>query len=238
MSFAKKMAQNKIQELVIPCAGKMFMSSVDKKNKALCFVLNKGYIQTTDLNTLLAFEKAIEDEKLDIVLVGELDRVILSGSKKIVYRQRLFFHSIVAVLKLCKTFGVAITVPNDFEIDISNVVLVRSKLPAIERYAQEQGETITKYLTHTCLVNFYIMLDYLGMYSSIGVKMEKFLSDKKGYMNRAPFLVGSYGKEHSSLFLHANKKDKRMYTGVSDDVTDLDYGFTEVNVRNDRAKNA
>lgn len=235
MSFAQKMVRDKIQELVIPYAGKMFMSSVGKKNKALCFVFNKGYLQTTDLNTLLTFEKAIEEDNVDVVLVGDLDRVKLTKGV-VVYRQRIFFHSIVSVLKLCKIFGVAVTVPNDFRIDISNVVAIRSKLPVIEIYAQNQGETITEYLTNTCLVNFYIMLDYLGMYSSINERMEKFLANKKGYMNRAPFLVGNYGKGHSTLFLHANKKDERMYTGVSSDVSDLDYGFTEENIKKDGVK--
>ena len=80
MSISKAIATRTNNKFVVPCAGKMFHSNVTDKNKALCFVLNKGYIQTDTLEEMKKFKRKIKKNYETIFSVGNIDKVILAKS--------------------------------------------------------------------------------------------------------------------------------------------------------------
>ena len=74
MSILNAIAVKGTNKFVVPCAGKMFRSSISKDDKALCFVINKGYFETTDLISMLSILDYTTKVN-DIVLVGKIEKV-------------------------------------------------------------------------------------------------------------------------------------------------------------------
>lgn len=238
MSIARELAKTEDMLFVIPCAGKMFKSSISKTNKALCFTINKGYFQTKTLQQMLDILDVIKDIGSDtVVFVGRIDKVRKTDGT-IVYRQRVFTHSLITLFKFCKKLGVAVFIPSEFEITINNVLNVKSELKYLERYAKQFNQSITTYLTNTCILQIYNLLLYLNMYSDIFITADKILHGKTGYMMRAPFLVGRYSIDSKSSSVYVNRQItcKEAYFGLDGDVTTLDYGYTDENIALDIKK--
>ena len=231
MSIVKAVSGSTTNKLVIPCAGKMFRSNISDNNKALCFCLNKGYFQSLNLDAMLHIKQDFKDP--DFVFVGNIDMVRLNGSNKIVYRQRIFFKSFIRMLNRCKFQGVRVDVDPNFHISINNVLNCVDDLKYLERYAKKFNESIETYLTRACLIQINeFLLDY-DMVSNLNQRVKKFLLGKTGYLDRAPYLVGSYNIDNhtSSLVLSSNQKDdlndSRYYsTPVSEDEFFANYGYT------------
>ena len=238
MSIARDLAKTEDMLFVIPSAGKMFKSSISKTNKALCFTVNKGYFQTKTLQQMLDIIDVIQDIDSDtIVFVGKIDKVRKTNGE-LVYRQRVFTHSLISLFKFCKRLGVAVCIPPEFEVTINNVLNVKPELVYLERYAKEYNQSITTYLTNTCILQIYNLLLYLNMYSDIFITADKILKGKQGYMMRAPFLVGRYSIDTKSSSIYINKQIdcREAYVGLDGDVTTLDYGYTDENIALDKKR--
>lgn len=235
MSVLNYIAKRGSNRLVIPSAGKMFWSNITKKEKVLCFVLNKGYFETGDLNSMLS----ILDDVVDIqefVLIGRVEKVRLQRGS-IVYRQRIFFKSLKEMLNFCKSFGLRLEVTEDFHISINNIMNCQKELIYLERYASKFNETIDVWLTTCCLVHLNSLVRSLGMYSTLWDTVNRRLKGKQGYLDRAPFLVCSYSidKKTSGIYLGLNVLDSRLFSSASDLVNLLEvYGYTDRNVKRDR----
>lgn len=235
MSITTAMTSMSKSRFVIPCAGKMFRSSISDKNKALCFLINKGYFETETLVDMLAI---IEDaDKFDdIILVGDIEKIRLKKTGKIVYRQRIFTKSLNMLGAICKILGVRVELTLDFEITINNIMNCRDDLPYLERYARRFNETIDEWLTHCCVIELYYFFQSIGIYTNMEWKVNKYLLDKEDYLYRAPFLISSYNidKHSSSVFLGFDAKDKRLYLDDVSGIDLIDYGYTSKNVELDK----
>lgn len=234
MSILNAIAIKGINKFVVPCAGKMFRSSISKDDKALCFVINKGYFETTDLISMLSILDYTTKVN-DIVLVGKIEKVRLRTSKIIVYRQRVFFKNLRIFLNFCKVQGIRFELAQDFHISINNIMNCREDLIYLERYAKRFDESIDEWLTHCCTIELYYLLKSLNMYSDLSKRVNIYLRGRVNYLYRAPFLISSYSidTKSSGIFLGFVAEDKRLY---KDDVTGVDllkYGYTQKNVEAD-----
>lgn len=234
MSILNAIAVKGTNKFVVPCAGKMFRSSISKDDKALCFVINKGYFETTDLISMLSILDYTTKVN-DIVLVGKIEKVRLRTSKIIVYRQRVFFKNLRIFLNFCKVQGIRFELAQDFHISINNIMNCREDLIYLERYAKRFDESIDEWLTHCCTIELYYLLKSLNMYSDLSKRVNIYLRGRVNYLYRAPFLISSYSidTKSSGIFLGFVAEDKRLY---KDDVTGVDllkYGYTQKNVEAD-----
>lgn len=234
MSILNAIAIKGTNKFVVPCAGKMFRSSISKDDKALCFVINKGYFETTDLISMLSILDYTTKVN-DIVLVGKVEKVRLRTSKIIVYRQRVFFKNLRIFLNFCKVQGIRFELTQDFHISINNIMNCREDLIYLERYAKKFDESIDEWLTHCCTIELYYLLKSLNMYSDLSKRVNNYLRGRINYLYRAPFLISSYSidTKSSGIFLGFVAEDKRLY---KDEVTGVDllkYGYTKKNVEAD-----
>ena len=223
-----------IMRLVIPRAGKMFKSNVSKSNKALCFCINKGYLESESLEALYYFTEGKKQEKLSwLIFVGSIDKIHLE-SGGYVYRQRVFFYSFMNMCDICKLYGITVLLTKDFRIDINSILNCASDMQYLEWYASTYDETIDTFLTNTCKVQVYNVLRSKGMLSPLKYEIDGLLKNRLAYLERAPFLVGSYDnkKKTSSVFINKNMKDERMYSTEALDNLEL-YGFTQKMVEKD-----
>lgn len=234
MSILNAIAVKGTNKFVVPCAGKMFRSSISKDDKALCFVINKGYFETTDLISMLSildYTTKVED----IVLVGKVEKVRLKATKLIVYRQRVFFKNLRIFLNFCKVQGIRFELTKDFRISINNIMNCREDLVYLERYAKRFDESIDEWLTHCCIIELFYLLKSLNMYSDLGKRVNSYLMGRINYLYRAPFLISSYNidTKSSGIFLGFVAEDKRLYKDNVTGVELLKYGYTQKNVEAD-----
>lgn len=212
---------------VIPCAGKMFYSSINGfSNQALCFVLNKGYLESSDLGSALKIRDILISNT--IVTVGNIDKVKLHNNS-IVYRQRFYFKSILEILRYCKVLNIELRVKSSFKIGINNVINIADNLNKLECFAKENGESIDTWLTNTCLVHLNNLVQIIGVRSNIVNKVEDILRNKKGYLDYAPLLISRYDiiKHTSSVFIEPSEiVDERMYSRAIYKNLILQVGFT------------
>ena len=234
MSISAAITSKSTNRFVIPCAGKMFRSSIADNDKALCFVVNKGYFETEDLQSML---NLIDDANRfdEVILVGSIEKVRLSKTKRIVYRQRIFTKSLNKLCNICAVTGVRVDLSPQFRVTINNIMNCRDDLPFLERYAKRFNETIDEWLTHCCIVELFYYFQSRSIATNMSWMVGKFLDGRENYLYRAPFLVSSYNieKHSSSVFLGFEATDRRLYR---DDVTGvqlLKYGYTKKNVEFD-----
>lgn len=223
--------------LVIPRVGKLAWSNVSKNNRALCFCINKGYVESDNYKSVAYFVIGRNRTCPQwLHLVGKIDKVrLFNGSY--VYRQRVFFYSFTNICELCGRLGVSVWLSKDFHISIQNVMNILEYVPALEYYARMYGESIDTYLTNTCKVQVANVLTSKNIVSGLLTEADYILTGRLGYLDKAPFILGTYNQENKSSAVFLNKciEDKRMYT--TSDMDDLStYGFTEVMLKKDKKK--
>ena len=231
MSISKALSFQTQSKLVIPCAGKMFYSSISGEKQVLCFVINKGYIETSSLDGMLTTLDDLDSKS--IIKVGNVDKVRVKKSNRIVYRQRVYFKSITEILVLCKRNGIKFEISPSFKISINNIMNVIDELGKLEYFARQFDETIDVWLTNCCIIHIHNLLLSLGMWSDLGGRVANILKDKHGYMDFAPFLISRYDiKKHiSSVYIEQEQRlidgmySKPLYNG-----SDLSVGFTTDNI--------
>lgn len=235
MSISSVIMQSNINRLVIPIPGKMFRSSISRSNKALCFVLNKGYFESEDLNVILSVKGDIETNPM-VVPVGNIDKVKVG--EVAVYRQRVFFKSLRSVCNLCKLHGFSFYFPDNFHFGINAILNVMDELPFMERYAKHWNLPIEDWLTSNFKIMFHYMALSMQIPSPFTDYVEQTLKGKTGYLDRSPFLVASYNidKRTSSLFLTLNAEDTRLFTPSKETNPIAPLGYTTEVVRYDIKK--
>lgn len=233
MSIISSLQAEKTNKLVIPYTGKMFRSSLSKDNKALCFVINKGYVEMDDLTAMLRFVDDIED--IDVIVpVGDIEKIRLE-SGMIVYRQRVFFKSLKTMLSVCKLHCLFVSFPDSFHVTVNSVLNCTSELKYLERYSRRFAEPIDTWLMNCCLIQVHMLLKSMNMYSELEPRIEVILRGKRGYLDRSPFLIANYNIERhtSAIFLELDTLDERLFSEPVSDVILLTYGYTTKNVEAD-----
>lgn len=226
---------DKDSKIVIPCSGKMFRSTLEGKNQALAYCLNKGYLDFADLNNLLEVLDQLKTSD-NFVLVGDTERVL--SNKKVSYRQRIFFKSLNKLIEVCKRNGVIIEIAEDFRININNVLNCLDELVFLERYARRFSQDIDTYLTHTCLVRLNNIFRQGSVGFNLNRNIDELLEDKLGYLDRAPFVISDYSisEKTSSIFLETYVDDIRLYSSRVNVNNSIDFGYTSDNVKEDIGK--
>lgn len=166
MSFASEVLSSSNNMFIIPCTGKMFFSSISKGNRALCICLNKGYIQTDDLEDMLNNLDLFQGDNI-FKLVGNIEKVKLQASGSIVYRQRVFFKSVTELLWVCKRSALSVRLDTNFGISINSVMNVLDQLVYLERYAKEFDESIDDWLHNICIIHLHTIMTQKGMKSGL-----------------------------------------------------------------------
>lgn len=232
MSVLSAIAKSGTNKFIVPCAGKMFHSSISKRDSALCFVLNKGYFETQDLISMTSILDDASEIK-DFILVGSVDKVVQHGV--VYYRQRIFFKSLGKLLQFCKSFGLRFELDSDFRISINSILNCVDDLIFLERYAKRFDETIDTWLTHCCIIELHYYMRSLGLYSTLGDKVDKYLENRVDYLGRAPFLISSYSidNRNSGIFLGFDIEDSRLYKEYKTGKDLLKLGFTKKGVLKD-----
>lgn len=231
MGIAKVLSFQTQSKLVIPCAGKMFYSSIKGEKQALCFVLNKGYIETTSLNSMLSTLDACD--RKTIIKVGNIDKIHLRKLDKYVYRQRLYFKSITEILSICKRYGIKFELAHNFKITINNIMNVIDNLGKLEHFAKGFDETIDTWLTNCCIVHIHCLLSSLSMASDLEPRVKQILNKRNGYMDYSPFLISSYDiKKHtSSVYIEPESVIlDGMFSKPLYENNNLSMGFTTDNI--------
>lgn len=227
-----------VMRLMIPFAGKMFKSSLNKGNKALCFCINKGYIESDELAPLYYLGEQIGNiEPRWLYKVGGIDKIHI-GSKHFVYRQRIFFTDFYKLCELCKSNGIVILTTKDFKIGINNIVSCGNELKYLEWYAGSFSETVDTYLTNTCKVQIYNFLTSRLMLTPLRLEVDKILMGKEGYLDRAPFLAKDYNLSLNTTSVFVPNKSivsDKMYKTKDLSLTD-DYGFSMRVIEKDSKK--
>lgn len=232
MSFLGEVIKSSGNIFYIPCSGKMFFSSIGKHDKALCICLNKGYLQTETLEEMIEIVQEMISSKY-FKMVGEIEKVRLIKSNTVVYRQRVFFKSIVELVSYCQKFAVDLNFTDDFYITINSCMNVLDSLVYLERYARKEGVAIDVWLRDTCIVQLHQLLEQRGLPSVFKDRVKDILKGKKGYLDRAPFLVSYYDIDThtSSVYIPLSTDNKQYYSNA--DITKFNFGYTIKNVEKD-----
>lgn len=248
MSQLLNMIKEKPFKFVIPTPGKCFKSRIGKKDKVLLLVLNKGYIEADNLETCYYVTAFLDSHRNDFfVPVGNIEKIKLSRSKKVVYRQRIYFKSFATFLKVMKELQASIVIDRNFEVSTNTLMNVLSELPILERYAKDVKSDVNTWLTHVCKILIYEACKKLDMCDRINLTEDVYKVSKgvTGYLNRAPLLCGSYSviNHTSSVFRVEDISNQTLY---DEDIFDknivgeskelLDYGYTDNNVKQDIKK--
>lgn len=215
-------------KFIVPCAGKLFRSSIGKNNKALSFVLNKGYLETKTLEDMLNILDFCLDSDF-FVLVGAIEKVRLKNSTMIKYRQRLFFKSLEELLNICKKFNIWFDLSDSFHIGINSMMNCLDDLKYLEKYASSFGADIDTWLTNVLRIHLVRLLKLKSMPSEQIMRDSTFESilSIPCYMHRAPFLVSRYSikTKTSSLFISSSD--------LSESGALVPFGYTTKNVKKD-----
>lgn len=236
MSFIKYTQEQNTCKFVVPFPGKMFFSNLNKTDKALCFCLNKGYFEYTQLPELLIVLDEIEE--LDyVVKVGAIDKILLKTGK-IIYRQRVFIKNLLKFISLCKFRTITFEIPKDFRVTINSCMNCLDELKYLERYAKRFNETIDTWLTNCFIIHIYYILEYMELYNNLGVKVDSILSGKQGYLDRAPLLISRYSIDDSTscIFKNLTLNDKRIYSEATTIDTFDNHGYTTATLARDKSR--
>lgn len=228
--------KDKSFRFVIPTLGKCFKSRIGKKDKVLLLVLNKGYIETDDIETCYYVTVFLNSHKNNIfVPVGDIDK-ILSSNGSILYRQRVYFKSFTTLLKVLKELNASIVIPDDFHVTTNTLVNVVEELPYLERYAKKLGLDVDTWLTHVCKILIYDSCKEFDMCERVNLS-ESVYNVPRGYLNRAPLLCGSYSiiRHTSSVIRVDSDLSPNLYSGEKTKGI-LPYGYTDSNVNFDRKR--
>lgn len=234
--------KDKSFKFVIPTPGKCFKSRIENNDRVLLLVLNKGYIETEDLETCYYLTVFLDSHKHNLfVPVGNIEKVKLSNSNKIVYRQRIYFKSFATFLKVMKELNSSIIIDKDFKVTTNTLINVAKELPILERYAKSVKSDVNSWLTNVLKILIYEACKKLNMTDKINLSDSVYNLQEgvSGYLNRAPLLCGSYSviRHTSSVFRVEDLSNKVLYDSNAFNKSRkkevLNYGYTDSNIRKD-----
>lgn len=206
--------------LIIPCAGKLFYSSIGFGKQVVCYTINKGYLEAASLQELLEVTDIINNNT--ILRVGKIDKII--NDNETIYRQRIFIKNLIDALSL----KVILRLGTNFKINLNNVVNVSEQIPKFEQYASLYGEDIETWLTNCCIVHLHNLLTCLKKPSGLNERAKEILKNKVGYLDFAPLLITKYNIElhTSAVFLEpASYTSKEMFSKPAYLKNKLNVGF-------------
>lgn len=206
--------------------------------KALCFKISKGFLEYDNLESLLDLIDYIKTNT-KIELVGQPDKIRVSENN-FVYRQRLFFTTLADIFILCGRENIEILFTDVVYITTQNAKPDQNEEKYLTYYAAQQGfDNYNEWLLNTCkiYIMFYLRLKNIEHISTIDDEALLYIKDKKGCLDRAPYLMSIYDLKHKKyiVFQQTDLEDPRLYTQSSSNSV-LTYGFTNRNILEDKKK--
>ena len=226
-------------KFIIPAAGKMFNSTMVNGDKALCFCINKGYLQTTSFSLLSQLNSHLSTVS-SIKLVDSINKIRLKNGS-IVYRQRIFFKSLSDIAEICKIYCIKVMLSTDFRITINCVTNCAKDLAYLERYAFRYNESIETWLTNACKLELFLFLRRRELDTSgVDNSLYKLMQKHQGYLVRAPFLIDHYSidEKTSGIFISTSDLDNiYLYDDTCKVVKGVPtFGFTQKVIKQDKRK--
>lgn len=170
--------------LVIP-----FIDNLDlvnhNKDRLLCFNLNRLYVQSTDLQTILAVLLAFQVHRV-ISLIGDVEKVKVGDT--IYYRQRLYTTNFGELIKLCKQYTIEVDVDKSFYITLNSLHDCFETLPYLYKYARLSCLTIDTWLKYCFIMQLHTYLATIKFKTNINPKMINVIVGRIAFLNRSPFL--------------------------------------------------
>lgn len=193
--YTSVMHESKIS-FVIPIAGKMRQSRIGKNDKALCFSLDRGYIESRSYDACVITSRFLDlTLKSNFILIGKVDKVLLK-SGEVVYRQRVYFTSIATLVKISANFGIDIIITDSFKVGISQISRCVDWVSDLEMYSKNllsDGLSLDMWLTYCCIVQLYILCEEESVRLVLPKPIESYLVD--GLLVRAPYICGSFSQD-------------------------------------------
>jgi len=211
----------------------MYRSSVSKNNQALCFLLNRGYFEASSLEDISFVKENIQADS--ITYVGNIEE-IRQFDNTVVYQQRVIFRNLTVMLNHCRIAGVYFMLGNDFHVTVESLQDCFSEFKCMKYYSWKFNEPIDVWLTNCCIIHVHELLKAMNIYTELGSRVDRILCNRIGYFDRAPFLLARYNKNEktSSIYLETDINDRRLYSMNILDKSNLNYGYTLKNIKNDR----
>ena len=233
MSIAKLIAEsNKNDRFMLSFVTNIINTNITKNNRALCFVVNLGYIETDNTDSI----NEICSGDCPFEVLGDIEEGY-NKDGSVVYRQKAKFSSLVEVIKHMKVNGISIGVSDNFSVRSETLINIAEVLKYIKAYNPDSNSVID-YMNNCCIIQLHCLIKSLGADSLLDDMVNEILKDHQGYLNRSLFLISSYNIENKmfGFFLPSVVDDERLYTIEIKDKKDFIYGFTSKNVRADKKK--
>lgn len=151
--------------LCLPTPAKVLQVGIGNEDYTLGFVIDKGYIETEDLELMTLILNALGSFE-NIKLVGSVERIVYKDKGLTHYRQRIFFHKIDEVVKVCGDFGLYIFIPDECQLKVHHILGIKQKdMLSLDRYAHKNDLTIDEWLNLTFLYQLYLYFEekYAGV---------------------------------------------------------------------------
>lgn len=221
MSELTHMLMKERIKFVIPYASKLRYVTIGKKDRALAYCTDKGYIETYNMDAcyyLSLFLKQTQTGKF--IEVGNIEKIRLKDST-FVYRQRLYFTSLPLLIKIIGHFQGKIIIPESFKIGIQQMSYCARDIKNLEKYFNLKGFkdcTLDDWLTDCCLLQMHILADMNNIALDAYKSFESLAVE--GILNRAPYLSGIYDISEKRSSLIVPPKDYLMLS-VNNEIIDL-----------------
>ena len=173
---------------VVPTAGKIIHTKVDK-TIILCYVVNKGYIETCSLERYRELECSLKSIK-GVYFVSSINKV-KQKSGVVKYRRRLYIEDLSIFINFCSLQGIRFELGNGFALRLDTLANCTSEIKFLYSYASNQKESLESWLTNTFKLRLYEYFSYINynLHNINEETVESILSGKLAYLNRAPFLA-------------------------------------------------
>ena len=203
---------------IIPQISSLEYSNISKTDKALCYVLDRGFIEAESLKSCYLMSTFLCSTLSNkFFKVGSIDKVKLK-TQKTVFRQRIYFTDLSLLLSILSNFSIDLIIPKSFRVRISNFVNCNECIPNLTKYLKKKGYTnysLDSWLTDSCIIQLFILCKLDNVNLSLYKSLSKIY--KKGLLVRAPYICGDFSliKKRSSLVvLPSDIVKNNTYDGI------------------------
>ena len=165
------------------------------KDKILVYNIDKLYVQSTDLETILAVIEAFDVYNI-VSTVGDIDKVMTS--KNLFYRQRFHVKDFGRLLQLCKKYTIEVDIEQSFYITINAFKDVYTELPTLYQYASLSCMSVDNWLKYSFILSLHAYLASIQFKTNIETKRINEIIAQTSFLNRSPYLKLSE-KEYFSI---------------------------------------
>ena len=169
-------------KIVLPQIGKLFHSI---KGSNMLFKVCRGYFETETFSEMsYIIDKVLDDDEYCIKLIGTLSKINVVGKDTYVYRQRVYFDSIIGLIYLCRKYYLSCKFDSSYKLTVDDVVNCKGELQIYDKISRKLGLSIESWVTSCCMIQVTEFLE------SNDVRVENGIKVKNEYLaiDKAPLL--------------------------------------------------